>query len=82
MIPKHRVLDTYRVLLRSVNRHVTAVNQSTLWRDYIAAEFRKNASISDPQAAATLLETAGGYAKLLEDVQAHKVTDWFGGWQC
>lgn len=64
--------STYRTLLRLVDKHITNVNNSPLWRKYVQSQFRAHRD-AQPEQAAALLHTAQLYAKFLHDVQYHKV---------
>ena len=63
-----RIRSAYRALLRSVDRHVTAVGGNTLWREAVRTSFREPAG--DGEAA---LRRAEDLALHVSAVNEHKV---------
>lgn len=68
----HPARSSYRTLLRLVDKYITNVNNSPLWREYVQSQFRAHRD-AQPEQAAALLHAAQLYAKFLHDVHYHKV---------
>ena len=63
----------YRSLLRAVDRNISSATGSTLWRSFVASEFRKHRGESDPTRVQERLQEAKDYAFLIDSVREHKV---------
>lgn len=68
-----RIPRVYRALLRTIDRRITAVSGNTLWRDFVAKEFRRHSKETDPEVVQALLQEAEDYAALVESIHRHKV---------
>lgn len=64
------MLSIYRRLLKSVDKHITAVTGNVLWRDYVRSEFRLDEQTDDIHAK---LQDAADYIYMLESVHESKV---------
>lgn len=64
--------QTLRQLLRTVDQHLTRVNDNKLWRNHVIKLFR-NAKGPDSQKQQQLLQQARDYAYLVTSVQEHRV---------
>ena len=62
-----------RQVLRTVDQHLTRVNDNKLWRTHIINLFRKLED-SDPEKQRQLLQQAKDYAYLVNSVQEHRVS--------
>jgi len=62
-----------RQVLRAVDQHLTSVNGNKQWRDHIIQEFRRAATISNPEVQRQKLREAKDYAHLVTSVQEHRV---------
>jgi len=60
-----------RQVLRTVDQHLTRVNDNKLWRTHIINLFRKLED-SDPEKQRQLLQQAKDYAYLVNSVQEHR----------
>ncbi|DBA94060.1 hypothetical protein WJX77_011840 [Trebouxia sp. C0004] len=61
-----------RQVLRAVDQHLTSVNGNKQWRDHIIQEFRRAATISNPELRRQKLREAKDYAHLVTSVQEHR----------
>uniref|UniRef100_A0A0D6R9B3 Complex 1 LYR protein n=1 Tax=Araucaria cunninghamii TaxID=56994 RepID=A0A0D6R9B3_ARACU len=62
----------YRDLLRAVRRHIGSDSSKSHFRDYVAAEFRKNMCLQDPPLVQQKMKLAQNYMLLLNSVHHHK----------
>lgn len=70
----------YRHLLRTVDSHVTSVNNNQQWKDHIRTLFRAGAFEGDAADAAKKVELAEDYAFLVESVRLQKVSRLLRSW--
>ncbi|GAQ89008.1 hypothetical protein KFL_004790020 [Klebsormidium nitens] len=62
----------YRHILRTVDSHITSVNNNQQWKDHIRTLFRAGASEPNATEAAKKIELAEDYAFLVESVRLQK----------
>lgn len=62
-----------RLLLRSVDRHVTSVAGNQQWRQHILQQFRDNAGLQDAAQQQQMVLLAQEYADLINNVAHHQV---------
>ena len=62
-----------RALLRAVDRSITSATGNRQWRDFVIAEFRRGAQLTDPAERKLALRAAEDYAFLITSVREHKV---------
>ena len=67
------VRHALRQVLRTVDQHLTRVNDNKLWRTHVINLFRRLED-ADPEKQRQLLQQAKDYAYLVNSVQEHRVS--------
>jgi hypothetical protein len=64
----------YRSLLKALKTHVTKDTGNTHFREFVAAEFRKQKTLSDPVVIRQKVVLAEDYTTLVNSIHHHKVS--------
>ncbi|KAK4783891.1 hypothetical protein SAY86_018259 [Trapa natans] len=67
-----RAAMVYRFLLKAVKKHIGKDEAKKHFKDYVAQEFQKSCSISDPTSVQEKIKLASDYTFLLNSVHHHK----------